>query len=394
MQPSHFSEATSEIMNDTPRILRVTSNEDLISVQQLRYQVFVKELGWSIDADPEAGIRDPADSTCSLLFLEKVGDEPVATAAIDIWSEADITQNMIEHYQLDQFVKDWPKEKIGLIRKFAVADQYRGTKITLKILKAMFQASHEAGLLFNFMDCSPYLVSFYECIGCRRYAPHFYYEETHIIAVPMVIVMRDLERQKRLRSPFVAVAHQCGIQDHPASRRWMDEHYGILVLNFEAPDQKQPLTMPHEQLNSLNIKDVSLFKNVDQHGYEKIVKMSEVVTFKRTDMIVKEGEPGSDLFLIYKGYADATIDKTEHPVALATLGPGDVFGEVNFLERTKRSATVRALTDCELLKIPVAIVGKLTQTDPHLMLILYRNIAQILAVRLKHLDRWVMPIPL
>ncbi len=381
-------------MRDSPVILRVRSKEELLTVQQLRYKVCVEELGWRIDADPEEGIRDPADNNCSMLFLGKVGEEPVATAAIDIWSEADINQNIIEHYQLEQFAQDWPKDKIGVIRRFIVAHKYRGTRITMMILEAMTQASHEAGLLFNFMDCSPYLVNYYERIGCRRYAPHFYYDANHIIAVPMVILARDLERQKQLGLPFVAVAERCGIQDHPASRRWVDEHYGTAVLAGEASDTKEAQTMPDEKCNRVNIKDTMLFKDVDQQGYEKILQTSELVSFKRRDTIVKEGEPGFDLFLLYSGYADVTIDKSGRRVALATFGPGDVIGEVNFLQRTKRSATVKALTDCELLKIPGSILEKLTQSDPHLMLILYHNVAHLLAGRLRQIHRWVMPMPL
>jgi len=209
-----------------------------------------------------------------------------------------------------------------------------------------------------------------------------------------VIVMRDLERQKRLRSPFFAVAEQCGIQDHPASRRWVDEHYGTAVLRGEVSDPKEARPMPDERSTRVNIKGTMLFKDVDRQGYEKILETSELVSFKRRDTIVKEGEPGFDLFLLYSGYADVTTDITGCRVALATLGPGDVFGEVNFLERTKRSATVKALTDCELLKIPATFVEKFTQSDPHLILVFYRNVAYLLAERLRQIDRWVMPMPL
>jgi CRP/FNR family transcriptional regulator, cyclic AMP receptor protein len=53
----------------------------------------------------------------------------------------------------------------------------------------------------------------------------------------------------------------------------------------------------------------------------------------------------------------------EHPdgraIALATLGPGDIFGELAMLDGEARSASVEALSDCELLALPAGDVRAL-----------------------------------
>ena len=57
-------------------------------------------------------------------------------------------------------------------------------------------------------------------------------------------------------------------------------------------------------------------------------------------MLCKEGQLGSEFFVIVEGEADVTKEGTH----LATLGAGDFFGEIALIERSKRIATVTAKT--------------------------------------------------
>jgi NADH:ubiquinone reductase (H+-translocating) len=68
--------------------------------------------------------------------------------------------------------------------------------------------------------------------------------------------------------------------------------------------------------------------------------------------IVIEGDLGQRLYVIQSGQADVLQGLgPEPPVRLATLGPGDHFGEVSVFEGTRRSATVRATTRVEVLSL-------------------------------------------
>jgi CRP-like cAMP-binding protein len=68
--------------------------------------------------------------------------------------------------------------------------------------------------------------------------------------------------------------------------------------------------------------------------------------------IVREGEPGVDVFIVGKG--SLTV---KHSVALffskevARLKPGDFFGEVGFFVAQGRTATVETLGPCEIYRI-------------------------------------------
>ena len=60
---------------------------------------------------------------------------------------------------------------------------------------------------------------------------------------------------------------------------------------------------------------------------------------------MSEGETGHEFFVIL----DGTAQVTRHGRKIATLGPGDAFGELALLEKAPRNATVVAETDMELV---------------------------------------------
>ncbi|HTX62151.1 MAG TPA: cyclic nucleotide-binding domain-containing protein [Acidimicrobiales bacterium] len=63
--------------------------------------------------------------------------------------------------------------------------------------------------------------------------------------------------------------------------------------------------------------------------------------------IFHEGDAGEEMF----GVVEGTVELRSGDKVLRTLGPDDVFGEMSLLDRTPRSATAIALTDCVLAAI-------------------------------------------
>jgi CRP-like cAMP-binding protein len=69
--------------------------------------------------------------------------------------------------------------------------------------------------------------------------------------------------------------------------------------------------------------------------------------------IVQEGDPADALYVITDGQVDVSVQgDQELEQHLATLGPGEYFGEIGLLARGPRMATVRAVTDVVVERIP------------------------------------------
>lgn len=65
--------------------------------------------------------------------------------------------------------------------------------------------------------------------------------------------------------------------------------------------------------------------------------------------IVKEGDEGDSMFMIRDGEVVVVTHKDHQELLLATLGPGNFFGEVALLSGKKRTASVRAKSFCEAI---------------------------------------------
>ena len=80
------------------------------------------------------------------------------------------------------------------------------------------------------------------------------------------------------------------------------------------------------------------------------------------EAIVREGEPGSSMFVVCDGVAVVTLDAGRREVA--RLGRGQFFGEMSLLTGEPRTATVVAGSDCRVLEIAVEDFRRLVLADP------------------------------
>ena len=84
-------------------------------------------------------------------------------------------------------------------------------------------------------------------------------------------------------------------------------------------------------------------------------------------VIVREGEPADALYVLTSGRA-RVVKRGDNgdEVPLNVLRAGDVFGEMALLERTTRTATVRASSDVEVWRLDRAVFDELLVTWPDL----------------------------
>jgi serine phosphatase RsbU (regulator of sigma subunit) len=89
------------------------------------------------------------------------------------------------------------------------------------------------------------------------------------------------------------------------------------------------------------------------------------------EVIVREGDPGSNAFILLSGRCDVTV----HGDTLNVIGPGEFFGEIACLEGGTRTATVRAAAECDVLELEGAVLRAELGRDPALLEKFLRAIA-------------------
>lgn len=82
--------------------------------------------------------------------------------------------------------------------------------------------------------------------------------------------------------------------------------------------------------------------------------------------ILEEGSPSRGLFVVLAGKVDVTKRDGGRSILLATLGPGDVFGEISLLDDAPATATVTAAAQCTVLFLAKEIFERLVQAVPEI----------------------------
>ncbi len=94
--------------------------------------------------------------------------------------------------------------------------------------------------------------------------------------------------------------------------------------------------------NTEFLKRVSMFEDLDNRSLEALANAAIEQRYEKGQEIVRQGDVGVGAFIIRSGKVDVIQEKGGKETKIATLGPGEVFGEMALLDEFPRSATVRA----------------------------------------------------
>ena len=123
-------------------------------------------------------------------------------------------------------------------------------------------------------------------------------------------------------------------------------------------------TVPPERRLEL-LAGVLAFERLPASVFKELAARLTEEPFQSGDTVVVEGDVDDRLYLIVEGHAEASTTGPSGTVPLATLGPGELFGEIALLEPDgRREATVTAVEPLLLLDLDAADFRRLLDAHP------------------------------
>lgn len=135
---------------------------------------------------------------------------------------------------------------------------------------------------------------------------------------------------------------------------------------------------PYEEYNPLTSEQVlikvDLFSILPNAAFKTLCKSAQKQIYNKDALIVEEGKEGRSLFVVAEGTVEVFVNEKNKITSLAHLSPGAYFGEMSLLTGNRRSASVRASTNCAVYEISRADIAPILKKDHNLVELLAKQI--------------------
>jgi CRP-like cAMP-binding protein len=120
------------------------------------------------------------------------------------------------------------------------------------------------------------------------------------------------------------------------------------------------------------LRKIPLFADGSDSFLERLAGEFFERTYRAGDAIAEEGESGKTFIVIEAGDVSVTVRGQE----VGRLGPGQAFGEMALIDKSARSATVRAVSEAHCYLLPVWSFRPIVEAHPEMAWALLEALAQ------------------
>jgi CRP-like cAMP-binding protein len=134
------------------------------------------------------------------------------------------------------------------------------------------------------------------------------------------------------------------------------------------------------------LKHADVFKGLTEDELSKVEKLCRTDQVAEGVLILEEDKKGGSVFLLLSGRVDIEIRPPFDAKAaqrIATIKPGELFGEITLVDGFLRSANARAVESCTIASIDDAKLRDLMERETAVGYKVMKNLARVLAGRVR-----------
>ena len=149
------------------------------------------------------------------------------------------------------------------------------------------------------------------------------------------------------------------------NRRQMKIPFPIRTLQLERRSTAEPAR--ELAVARAVLRQQPLFECLSEAHLDAIVAGAKLLRFCAGEKLIEQGQPGDSMFVIMRGRARVRVKRNQETAEVANLVGGDCFGEMSLLTGERRSATVVAEGDCDVVEIGKPVLAGVLQSDRSLL---------------------------
>jgi len=371
------------------------SRVEIEAIYRFRYTVFVEELGREIggvDHENRWVHDDEDEKPYTVHAYTGAPDHVTGSMRLRCWEPGSVPEYERAAFAMNQ-MPDIDQLAVAEGDRFMISRSLRGRLILPSMMRAMFEflvVDRGADLVFS--CCGPGLVRHYRKLGFRPYRARPIHSPEGM-RVPLMAIPSDIDYAKSQGSFLVPlIKKEFGRGGRPPlDLEPFEEIFSRDSLGIELDPtrvwetlQEEILTDDRDVPSFLDTLDSGLVKQMSHRGF--------VFDVPDGTLLTREGFSEKEMYVVLRGSFEVLVG--DRRIALATKG--DLLGEVAFFrESGKRSASIRAVCDSQVLLIRRKFLEQLARKDPDAAFELLFSLAGILSERLvareasMHLDELV-----
>ncbi|HTM20943.1 MAG TPA: cyclic nucleotide-binding domain-containing protein [Kofleriaceae bacterium] len=135
------------------------------------------------------------------------------------------------------------------------------------------------------------------------------------------------------------------------------------------------------------LRGLSLFAGMSDAALTCIAEHARRVDLGPGEVLLREGDPAKEMLVVMAGRLEVIKRNGAAEACIATLGPGEVAGEMALIDIQPRSAEVRSVESASVIVMGNADIAAVYREDQKSYTLLVLNIAREISLRLRRLDQ-------
>jgi Cyclic nucleotide-binding domain/Acetyltransferase (GNAT) domain len=371
--------AAPDLIDALEPVYMAETEEEREAVFSFRYSVYAQELGRKLgNADHgRERVHDEEDDKpyTTLLYTDDGAGRLTGTIRIRRWEPGEVPPKDWETFSMDRFdgLREMPTAEIG---RLMIEPGHRGQLGLVSLSCAVYQLY--AGVLAAdaaFINCAAGLVRHYRLLGFRTYASRLV-PTPDGIEVPLLLIPSDrafLEQAGSFVAPFVDVFFGSGKRAPVDIERWSH------LLDADSAPVRFDSAAVSERIDRLRqAEHPSMIEALSEDTVRKLTDKGFLMDLAAGQLLTEKGLTQREIFVII----DGAFEVHDGDRRLRVIGPGDVIGEIGFFGSSgRRSASVTAASDGQVLVLRRHFVDELMKSDPGCAAEVLFGLARVLADR-------------